>query len=162
MAEHLVIVGGGVAGTMAAEVARSVNPTAQITIFSTERELLYSRVLLPKYCEGIIPRERVFLKKPEWYAQQCVDLQFNRVVHISAMETGVLVELASSTVRADRVLIATGGRPNNHPLYADTRSHCLQTIADADRLIASIDHIKQQVCHAKRLLSVEVLSLWSL
>lgn len=143
MAELLAVVGGGVAGTTAAEVARSLNPEAHIVVFSAERELLYSRVLLPKYCEGKIPREKVFLRSPEWYAKHRIELVYDRVLHVGGGVNGVVLERVGTATVASRVLIATGGRPKNNDWYADSRAHSLQTLADADRIIASMEHAKQ-------------------
>src|SRR6188474_1489970 len=70
---RVVIVGGGIAGTTAAEELRKLAPAAEITIVSEERHPVYSRVLLPHYLKGKVPRERVFLKKEEWYAEQKIE-----------------------------------------------------------------------------------------
>ena len=72
-----IIIGGGVAGTTAAEELRKIDRTGEITLVSEEHEPLYSRVLLPHYLKGKIPRERVFLKKEAWYliSNQCLMLE---------------------------------------------------------------------------------------
>ena len=71
---NIVIIGGGIAGTTAAEEIRKANKDARITIIEQEFHPLYSRVLLPHYIKGKVPRERVFLKKPEWYAENNIEL----------------------------------------------------------------------------------------
>ena len=68
-----LIIGGGVAGTTCAEELRKRDSQAEITILSEEHHPLYSRVLLPHYIKGKIPRERVFLKRDTWYGEQNIE-----------------------------------------------------------------------------------------
>jgi NAD(P)H-nitrite reductase large subunit len=49
--DHLII-GGGIAGTMAAETVRQHDATATIAIIGAETHRLYSRVLLPHVLRG--------------------------------------------------------------------------------------------------------------
>jgi nitrite reductase (NADH) large subunit len=144
MAEVLVVVGGGVAGITAAEVARSLNPEARIVVFSDEEERLYSRVLLPKYCEGKIAREKVFLRKQEWAAQQAIEVVHAHVDHLGMRDGGVGVVCGEKEWVAHRVLVATGGKPREHRWRTDARAHHLQTLADADRLIAAMESAKER------------------
>jgi len=66
-----VIIGGGIAGTTAAETIRKNDTEGSLAIISDEPHMLYSRVLLskPAFVRGEQPMESVWLKKPEWYEQ---------------------------------------------------------------------------------------------
>lgn len=68
--EYLII-GGGVAGTTAAETIRQKKSTASIAIINDEPYTLYSRVMLskPSFFLGKIPFDRIWLKKAEWYKE---------------------------------------------------------------------------------------------
>ena len=56
-----LVIGGGIAGVSGAEAIRSQDATGAIAISAAEPHLPYSRVLLPAYLKGKIPRERLFL-----------------------------------------------------------------------------------------------------
>jgi NAD(P)H-nitrite reductase large subunit len=131
---NYLIIGGGVAGTTAAEELRKRDAQAEITILSEEHHPLYSRVLLPHYMKGKIPRERVFLKKETWYAE-----------HNIAWQTGVIamhLDVKNKFVGAsdgreysyDKLLIATGGEIRS--IDEDLRGVCyLRTLDDADHIL---------------------------
>jgi len=64
-----LIIGGGVAGTTAAETIREKDKEARIIIISDEPYPLYSRVLLtkPNFFMGKIPFDKIWLKDEDWY-----------------------------------------------------------------------------------------------
>ena len=107
--QRFVIIGGGVAGTTAAEVIRKRLPDADITIVEAEGYPLYSRVLLRNVVKGQIERERVFLKKPTWYDEHKIELlTHTRVVRIDVQNQFVETDSARE-LPFDKLLIATGG-----------------------------------------------------
>ncbi|HBU28222.1 TPA: hypothetical protein DEB00_03870 [Candidatus Uhrbacteria bacterium] len=129
---HYLIIGGGIAGTTAAEQLRKLDSTSEITILSNENHPLYSRVLLPHYITGKTPRERVFLKKPEWYLDQNIHLAIQEVQSINVYAKTVLT--ASGAVYSySKLLIAGGGITRHLPWNGEERVYHLQTIEDADR-----------------------------
>lgn len=129
-----LILGGGITGTTAAEELRKRDPEAEITLLSEEMHVVYSRVLLPHYLKKKVPRERVFLKKPDWYQTQNIEWL-----------PGVLaehVDVVNQFVRAsdgreypyDKLLIATGGEVR----YANEDRpgvSYFRTLDDADHLV---------------------------
>ncbi|MBI4592224.1 FAD-dependent oxidoreductase [Candidatus Uhrbacteria bacterium] len=131
---NYLIIGGGVAGTTAAEELRKRDASAEITILSEEHHPLYSRVLLPHYMKGKIPRERVFLKRDTWYAQQDIEWQTGVLAkHLDAKNKFV----GGSDGREypyDKLLIATGGEVRS--LEGDLRGvSYLRTLDDADQFL---------------------------
>lgn len=127
------IVGGGIAGTTAAEELRKLDPSAEITLISQEQHPLYSRVLLPHYLKGKIPRERVFLKKETWYEEQQIEwLRGISVVVLDAKNKFVGLS-DGRELPYDKLLIATGGDLRTLP--SDVRGvSYLRTLDDADHL----------------------------
>ncbi len=128
-----VIVGGGIAGTTAVEELRKLDPSAEITLISQEQHPLYSRVLLPHYLKSKIPRERVFMKKETWYAEQNVEwLAGISVVHLDA--NNKFVGLSDGREFSyDKLLVATGG--DLRMLPSDLRGvSYFRTLDDADHL----------------------------
>ncbi|KKW44923.1 MAG: NAD(P)H-nitrite reductase [Parcubacteria group bacterium GW2011_GWA2_56_7] len=137
-----VIIGGGIAGTTAAGEIRAREADAQITVVSEEQHPLYSRVLLPHYIKGKIPREKCFLKKDSWYEEQRVEwFRAERVVAIDAVNKHVELLHAGRELPYDKLLITTGGEP--HYLERDLRGLCyLQTLEDADHLLQLLGEVR--------------------
>ena len=72
-----LIVGGGVAGTTAAEFIRMGDSEGSITIITEEPERLYSRVMMPHFLRDQVPFERLYVRKPEQYEEKNVELLTN-------------------------------------------------------------------------------------
>jgi NAD(P)H-nitrite reductase large subunit len=129
-----VIVGGGIAGTTAAEELRKLQPTSEIVLISEEQHPVYSRVLLPHYVKGKIPRERVFLKKESWYEDQ--KIEWLRGLRVEAIDSknGHVALSDGRELPYDKLLLATGGEI--HTVTEDRRGvSYLRTLDDADHLV---------------------------
>ncbi|MBI4598966.1 NAD(P)/FAD-dependent oxidoreductase [Candidatus Uhrbacteria bacterium] len=134
---RFVIIGGGIAGTTCAEELRKLQPEAEIVLVSEEAHPLYSRVLLPHYLKGKVPRERVFLKSEEWYGKQGIEWISDMCV-VKLDSKNAFVELSDGReLPYDKVLIATGG--DLQTLSEDLRGvSYLRTLDDADHLLQMI------------------------
>ena len=139
---HYLIIGGGIAGTTAAETLRKLAAKCDITIISAERHPLYSRVMLPHYVSGKTPRERVFLKSPEWYNEQNIHLAFHTVVALEPASKTVTVD-GGHTYSYDKLLIAGGGHVRHLP-FDDGHIQHFQTVEDADAIVALIARLKNE------------------
>jgi len=130
---HYVIIGGGIAGTTAAEELRKLNPVSEITIVSQEIHPVYSRVLLPHFLKGKVPRERVFLKKVSWYDEQKIEwLTGISVVQLDTKNKFVGLS-DGRELPYDKLLITTGGELRT--LFSDARGvSYFRTLDDADHL----------------------------
>ncbi|MFH1088898.1 MAG: FAD-dependent oxidoreductase [Candidatus Uhrbacteria bacterium] len=131
-----LIVGGGIAGTTCAEELRKLLPEAEITIISEEETPLYSRVLLPHYLKGKVPRERVFLKTQTWYEEQNISVVEARAEKIDLKNNFV----ATSDARElpfDKLVIASGRYTRDIPEYERGVAY-LWTLGDADHLLQLI------------------------
>jgi NAD(P)H-nitrite reductase large subunit len=131
-----VIIGGGIAGTSCAEELRKLLPDADITIISEEETPLYSRVLLPHYLKGKVPRERVFLKTQAWYEEQNISVVEARAEKIDLKNNFV----ATSDARElpfDKLVIASGRYTRDIPEYERGVAY-LWTLGDADHLLQLI------------------------
>jgi NAD(P)H-nitrite reductase large subunit len=106
---RFVIVGGGIAGVSAAEEIRKLQPDADIVLVSGEHHPLYSRVLLPHYVKGKVPRERCFLKKETWYAEQKIEWLPGTYVESCDPKNSFVLLSDGRELEYDKLLIATGG-----------------------------------------------------
>ncbi len=129
-----VIIGGGIAGTTAAEELRKLDPSSEITIVSEEQHAIYSRVLLPHFLKEKVPRERVFLKKESWYEEQNIEwLRGEFVVELDPRNKFVRVS-SMREIEYDKLLIATGGELRTLPHDPRGVSY-FRTLDDADQLV---------------------------
>ena len=67
------IIGGGIAGTTAAETIRARDAKAAITLISHEPYPLYSRVLLPSFVMGSASREKLMMRSLADYRERRID-----------------------------------------------------------------------------------------
>lgn len=107
-----LIIGGGIAGTTAAEFIRMNDVSGRITIVTEEAEPLYSRVMLPYYLRDQIPFERLRLRNPEQYKEKKIELI--KTVRADKIDTqNKRISLSNNQdVEYKKLLIASGGKVN--------------------------------------------------
>ena len=140
-----LILGGGIAGTTAAEEIRAKDPNSSITIVTEEPNRLYSRVQLPHYLRDEHPLESVFVRTPESYTQKNLSLVTStRVASVDTSNKSVSVE-SGETYSYKKLLIATGGKVNKlATLGADLPAVVyLRTLDDAQKIRRLIDESKE-------------------
>lgn len=136
MAKRVVIIGGGISGTTLAETLAPLKEQFEVTLIEREVHPLYSRVLLPHYLRGQIPREKVFLKQENWYEAKGID--WMRGVEVLAVNTqNKYVETSEGReIPYDILVIAGGGDVRLRP--EDLKGICyLRGIDDADHILAT-------------------------
>ena len=104
-----IIVGGGIAGTAAAEQVRRMDADARITIITAEPYPLYSRILLTEFLAGKMEESRVFVRKREWYETMNIRLLTGVRVESIAPPSARVTTSTGESYRYDRLLLATGG-----------------------------------------------------
>ena len=109
---RFVIIGNGAAGTYAAEQIRKDDLAAEIVMIDDEKYTLYNRVSLPRYLRGVLLEQRVYVRDMAWHEKNRIDLRLEtKVTQVNFEEKTVAME-PGGELRYDRLLIATGGRPN--------------------------------------------------
>lgn len=139
-----VIIGAGIAGTTAAEEIRKQDPEGSIALVGEEAHTLYSRVLLPHYIKGKVPREKCFLKKDEWYEEKKIEYWRGEVVsEIDTKNKHVVLSVSGRELPYDKLLITTGGQPRY--IEDDLRGvSYLQTLDDADQLLQLLGEVAKK------------------
>ena len=111
-----VILGAGPAGVIAAETIRKHRPDDRITVIGAEREPPYSRMAIPYLLAGNIPESGTWLRHDrEHFAQQRIELMQARVTSVDAQARTVTLP-NGDPLAFDRLLIATGSRPERAPI----------------------------------------------
>ncbi|HKH52722.1 MAG TPA: NAD(P)/FAD-dependent oxidoreductase, partial [Mycobacterium sp.] len=131
------IVGGGLAGAKAAEALRDKDFDGHVVLFAAEEHLPYERPPLSKeYLAGEKEFGDFTVASSAWYRDHHVELQLG--TEVSAVDPAAhTVSLPDgSTVRYDKLLLATGSRPRRPPIPgADADGvHYLRTVDSADAL----------------------------
>jgi NAD(P)H-nitrite reductase large subunit len=109
---RFVIIGNGAAGTYAAEQLRKDDAACEIVMIDDEKYTLYNRVSLPRYLKGVLLEQRVYVRDQEWHDKNRIDLRLETKVTAVDFEHKTVTCDPGGELRYDRLLIATGGRPN--------------------------------------------------
>lgn len=147
-AAKYVIVGGGLAGFNAIPAIRDRDPEGRIVLVTDEKERPYDRVPLSKrYLQGALSRDGVFLRPPEFFQENQVELATGRKA--TRLDVGVrsLSLDDGRELRYEKLLLATGGAPRHLALPgADLPGiHYLRTLEDSDTLKDAMTRAKKLV-----------------
>jgi NAD(P)H-nitrite reductase large subunit len=110
------MIGNGASGTYAAETIRKTDTEGEITLLTNEPYPLYNRVALPPFLRDEAKREKVFLRTPEQHEQKGIKLLVNTPIVSLDTEDRTATAADGQVFPFDRLLIATGGRPNPLPV----------------------------------------------
>jgi NAD(P)H-nitrite reductase large subunit len=134
-----LIIGGGIAGTTAAENIRARDTEGSIAIISDEPYPFYSRVLLskPPFLTGAQPYESVWMKKPEWYVENRIIFHGGRSAEKLDPEKKIVTLDGGEEFFYEKLLLATGvhNRPWLVPGSEKKGIHYLRTLDHAKAII---------------------------
>ena len=132
-----LIIGGGIAGTTAAEIIRERDHLASITLISEESHPLYSRVLLPKFVQGKIGLEKVMLRTLSDYKKNRIHFYQSEVAKMIDVEKKRVKTTSNTLFSYQKLLIASGGKVRTwpHENQAPGNIFRFQTLDDAQRII---------------------------
>ncbi len=161
-----LVIGGGIAGTTAAESIRQADPDGSIAIVSEEPHRLYSRVMLskPGFFLGQIPFERIWLRKEAWYAEKKIDFIGGRTaVRLDPKEDKVLLD-DGSTLGFEKLLVATGtcARKWGVPGAQKSGVHYLRTLDDVKGVMQAVKSAKHAVVIGGGFISFEMCEMFRL
>jgi 3-phenylpropionate/trans-cinnamate dioxygenase ferredoxin reductase component len=135
------IVGGGLAGAKAAEALRDRDFNGHVVLFAAEEHLPYERPPLSKeYLAGKKVLADFTVASSTWYRDHHIELQLGTEVSAIDPRTHTVSLPDDSTVRYDKLLLATGSRPRRPPIPgADADGvYYLRTVDDADALNSAL------------------------
>lgn len=133
MKKKYLIVGGGIAGTIAAETLRIGDQSAAITILEQEPHRVYNRTLLPSIVRNNIVPDRVFSRSIDQYKEKRINLKTKCTVsHIDRAKKTVYTT-STKVFPYDTLIFAYGGEPRKIlPMADGTLSvHTFRTYDDA-------------------------------
>jgi nitrite reductase (NADH) large subunit len=137
----IVIVGNGLAGTLAAKAVRELDLEAGIEIFGEEKYAYYPRPNLIEFLAGRLPYEKLFAFPENWNVRQRIGLHFGeRVARIRPDAREIETE-SGGAFPYDALLLASGARAVVPPLTGSGLKgvFVLRTLDDA---LAILDHLR--------------------
>ena len=75
---QVIIIGNGLAGTIAAKTLREQDRIVAIDVFADEKHHYYPRPNLIEFLAGNLPLERIFAFPEEWYSEQNVNVHLEK------------------------------------------------------------------------------------
>ncbi|UCC93229.1 MAG: NAD(P)/FAD-dependent oxidoreductase [Thermoplasmata archaeon] len=136
-----VIVGGGVAGTAAADAIRKRDPEGSITILTDEPYPLWSKIRLPELFSGSIGPKGLIIRKPQWYDRRDILLRTEVTVTEVDPEAKMVTTSSGDCLPYDKLLLATGGLPYVPPIKGSDRTN-VYTIRKLEQAIDVYDQLR--------------------
>ncbi len=153
----VLIVGNGLAGTLAAKTIRELDDGAEIEIFGEERYPYYPRPNLIEYLAGRLPYDKLFAFPEGWTERQQIGVRLSETIsRIRPAERKI--ETQAGGVRFyDVLLLATGARAALPPVEGihGPGVFALRTIVDANELIEHLGTHKRVAVLGGGLLGLE-------
>jgi 3-phenylpropionate/trans-cinnamate dioxygenase ferredoxin reductase subunit len=109
---NVIIVGGGLAGAIAAQTLREEGFDRRITLLGEESNRPYERPPLSKdYLQGNTDRDSIFVHPESWYANHAVELRLGAAV--TSLDPALRTVTTATGVQLgyDKLLLATGSTP---------------------------------------------------
>lgn len=135
-----VIVGNGLAGTMAAKTIRELDQDVEIEIFGEEKYSYYPRPNLIEFLAGNIPYERVFAFSESWHVRQNIRIHAAKPVRGIDLRSRLVETGDGGRVGYDRLLLAPGARAAVPPL-AGVGKKGVFTLRTLDDALAVLDYL---------------------
>lgn len=141
-----IIVGGGLAGAIAAQTLREEGFDGRITLLGEEPHRPYERPPLSKdYLQGNSDRESIFVHPEPWYLEHAVELCPGVTVTSLDPSSRTVTTATGARLGYDKLLLATGSTPRRLSLPGCDLDgvQCLRSLEDSD-------HIKTRFARAQR------------
>ena len=158
MAEHYVIIGSGIAGVTAAEVLRSEDSAAQISLITDDRFPPYYRPALKDYLAGRVHEDKLWSRPTDFYQEQQVRLITGHAVAIQAGQHQVQLH-DGAQVGYSRLLVACGARASrlNCPGSNLAGVTTLRSIADYQEMQQRLAQTRRIVVTGSGTLALETI-----
>ncbi len=147
---HVVVIGAGQAGAALVARLRQGGHTGDITLIGAEPAPPYQRPPLSKaYLMGEMEAERLWLRSPEFYAENNITLRLGEPV--TAIDRAArTVTLGAETIAYDDLALTTGSSPRRLPASVGGDLDGVYTV----RTLADVDAMKAEFAPGRRLVIV--------
>jgi nitrite reductase (NADH) large subunit len=139
----IVIIGNGLAGTMAAKSLRDLDKKLEIEILAAEKYIYYPRPNLIELVAGNLPYERLFAFPESWYIQQQIQLRLGTSAQKILPESKEIELQNGGRVTYDVCLLADGASAFLPPIKGAGKNGVF-TLRTLDDALDIIDDLKRQ------------------
>lgn len=158
-----LIIGGGVAGTTAAETIRQSDKEGSIVVVSDEPYRFYSRIMLskPNFFLEKIPFDQVWLKSEAWYSENKVTLLAGKRATQLDTQNKVATLSDGSQWHYQKLLLAIGtcARKWGVPGAEKKGVLSLRNLDDAKEIISRVKTAKQAILIGSGFISFEMTEM---
>jgi 3-phenylpropionate/trans-cinnamate dioxygenase ferredoxin reductase subunit len=143
-----IIVGGGLAGAIAAQTLREEGFDGRITLLGEEPHRPYERPPLSKeYLQGKADRDSIFAHPEPWYAEHAVELRLGTAVTSFDPAARTVTTATGVQLGYDKLLLTTGSTPRRLSVPgADLDGvHYLRNVDDSERINAGFARAQRVV-----------------
>jgi len=154
-----LIIGGGLAGAMAAEAIREQGVGGRVVIVTDDHERPYNRPPLSKeFLRGDQERKGVFVHPPEWHNEQGVELMTNTRATGLDPQAHQVTLADGRTLEYKKLLLAPGGAPRQLDIPgADLEGvRYLRSLDDSEALRSAAAKTKHATVIGGSFIGVEV------
>jgi 3-phenylpropionate/trans-cinnamate dioxygenase ferredoxin reductase component len=146
----VVIIGAGQAGAACAAKLRALGFQGNITLIGAEPAPPYQRPPLSKaYLLGEMEEERLWLRSPDFYAENAITLRLGQPVH-SIDPVAKTVTLGDEVLTYDDLVLTTGSTPRRLPAAIGGGLEGVYTV----RTLADVDAMRAEFQPGRRLVIV--------
>ncbi|MBN2094062.1 MAG: FAD-dependent oxidoreductase [Candidatus Zambryskibacteria bacterium] len=157
-----LIIGGGIAGTTAAETLRKNDNEANIAIISDEPRM-YSRIMLSKsnFFLEKIPFDSIWLKEEKWYIDNRIDFIGDTLATKLDTQNKTVKLKDDKILQYEKLLLATGGEAREWPLPGtDKKGICyVRDLSQVKILMDSVRSSKQAIAIGSGFVSFEMCEM---
>ncbi|WP_414146947.1 nitrite reductase large subunit NirB [Erwinia sp. BNK-24-b] len=139
MAEHLVVIGNGMAAMRTVETLWQLAPTRyRITVIGREPWGNYNRIMLSPVLSGEKTFAQTLLHPPAWYQQRDITLLSDEPALSLHLQSRTVIT-ARRHLQWDHLLLATGSRPVIPRVPGSDLPHVIgfRTLADVEQMLGS-------------------------
>jgi NADPH-dependent 2,4-dienoyl-CoA reductase/sulfur reductase-like enzyme/pSer/pThr/pTyr-binding forkhead associated (FHA) protein len=157
-APSYIIIGNGIAGATAAEILRSEDSAASITVIADEASPVYYRPALKDYLGGRVQEDKLAARSTSFYQDHMIRFLADRIVGIQPGQHVVRLQ-SGRQVGYNSLLLANGARAArlNCPGQQLEGVYTLRTVADYQALLQNLQETRHVVVVGSGTLALETL-----
>lgn len=158
-ARVFAIVGGGAAGSAAAEMLRQQGFQGRIVVLTADSELPYDRTALSKaYLQSDTINDPSLLRPEDFYRQHGIDVRLSAPVSQVDAQAQQLTYGAGEVLKYDALLVATGGAVRQLPIAGSDLANVftLRQANDAQHILKAAQNAQRAVIIGAGFIGMEV------
>ncbi|MBV9258455.1 MAG: FAD-dependent oxidoreductase [Ktedonobacteraceae bacterium] len=153
-----LIIGNGIAGATAAEILRSEDSAAAITVIADDPFPVYYRPALKDYLSGRVQEDKLWARSTSFYQDHMIRFLPDRVIGIHPVQHAVRLQ-SGKQLGYNRLLLANGARPARLNCRGQQLQgvYTLRNVADYQALLQNLSETRHVVVVGSGTLALETI-----